>query len=78
MQNFKCLIRLNLIKDNKVTTKDINLAQKVHDSDIRSLKGKSARSKLAPVADNAIEILDELISINEELKLQQIDCQLIV
>ena len=59
VQDFKSLTRLILIKDNKVTTEDDNLAKKVCSPDVRSLKEKSARSKPAPVADNAAEILDE-------------------
>ena len=69
VQDFKSLTRLILIKDNKVTTEDDNLAKKVCSPDVRSLKEKSARSKPAPVADNAIEILDELINANGEFKL---------
>ena len=67
--DFKNLIRMDLVKDNKITTEDINLAEKVYGPDIGSLKGKSARSKPVPVVDNAIEIPDELININKELKL---------
>ena len=37
-QDFKNLIRLNLIKNNKVTTEDVNLAEKVSGSNDRSLK----------------------------------------
>ena len=61
------MIRLNLIKDNEVATKDANLAEKVYSPNAGSLKGKSARSKPVPVTDDIVEILDELININEEL-----------
>ena len=63
------MIRLNLIKDNEVSTEDANLAKKVDSIDARSLEGRSARSKLAPVVDNIVEILDEFLNINEKLKL---------
>ena len=58
MQDFKNLIRLNLIKDNKVKTEDVNLAEEDCGPNVRSLKEKSARPKLVPVADNTAEILD--------------------
>ena len=69
MQDFKSLIKLNLIKDNEVTTEDVNLAEKLCRPNVGSLKDKSTRSKPEPVADNTAEIPDELININEELKL---------
>ena len=77
VQDFKSLIKLNLIKDNEVTTENAILAEKIHSSDVGSLEGKSVRSKPAPITDKTIEILDELININQELK-SQMDCQLIV
>ena len=67
--DFKSLISLNLIKNNKVATEGINLAEKICSPNARSLKGKSARAKLAPVAGNVIENLDKLSNANEELKL---------
>ena len=62
-------MQLNLVKENKVKTEDTNLAKKVHSPDVWSLKGKSARLKLVSVADSIAQILDKLISTNEELKL---------
>ena len=63
------MIRLNLIKDNKVATKDANLAEKVCSLDSGSLKGKSARIKLESIVANILKIPDELMNANKELKL---------
>ena len=57
-----------LIKDNKLTTKNVNLAKKVYNPNARSLR-KSAWLKLVPIADSIIKILGELLNANEELKL---------
>ena len=43
LQDFKSLASLNLIKDRKVITEGINLTEKAHSPDIRSLKEKSAQ-----------------------------------
>ena len=69
LQDFKSFIRLNLIKGNKVTTEDANLAKKVHGPDARSLKEKYLRTKLVPIVDSIVKILDKVININDELKL---------
>ena len=58
---------MNLIKDAKITTKDVNLAQKAFGPDIGSLKGKTTRSKPTPAFSNAIEIPPELLRINEDI-----------
>ena len=52
-------MKLNLIKGVKVTIEDANLVEKICSPNVRSLKGKSMQSKLASVAGNAVEILDE-------------------
>ena len=69
IQDFKNLIKLNLTKDNKVATEDVNLAEIFYHSDIGTLKGESTRSKPVPVADNTVEVPDKLINSNKELKL---------
>ena len=59
-----------MIKDNKATIEETNLADKIYSPDIGSPKGKSIQSKLVPVTGNIAKILDELLNANEELKLR--------
>ena len=63
------MIRLNLIKDNEVTPKDANLAEKVYSPNFGSIKGKSTQLKLVPIAESIAEVLAELENIDEEMKL---------
>ena len=63
------MIRMNLIKNNRVTTKDIVLAEKAFGPDVGELKGKTTRSKPRVAVDNVVEIPPELLSMNEEVKL---------
>ena len=41
--NFKATIRMNLIRNAKITTKDINMAEKAYGPDVGAKKGKTAR-----------------------------------
>eukprot|EP00957_Ditylum_brightwellii_P161374 12287363-Ditylum_brightwellii.AAC.1 len=63
------MIRMNLIRNNEVTTEDINLTVKTYGPDVGHIKGKTTRQKLLPVTSNLIEIPDELIRVNEDIKL---------
>ena len=69
MDDLKAMIRMNLIRNNEVTTEDINLAVKTYGPDVGHIKGKTTRQKPSPVTSNLIEIPDELIRINEDIKL---------
>eukprot|EP00957_Ditylum_brightwellii_P019404 1463888-Ditylum_brightwellii.AAC.1 len=40
VSNLKDMIRMNLIKNNKVSTEDVNLTKKAFGSDISAIKGK--------------------------------------
>ena len=68
-QDFKAMIRMNLIKNNRVTTKDVILAEKAFGPDVGELKGKTTRRKPRVAIDNVVEIPPELLSINEEVTL---------
>ena len=59
--DFKAILRMNIITNNPVTTKDIKIAQQIFGQDIGSLKGKTTRTKPVPVVNNYIEIPEELI-----------------
>ena len=60
---------MNLVKSNKITTGDVNLAEKVCNPSARSLKGKSMQLKSALVTGNITGISDESLNVNKELKL---------
>ena len=68
-EDFKAMLQMNLIRNAKVTTKDINLAQKAFGPDIGSMKGKTTRSKPTPAFRDTIEIPHKLLRINEEIVL---------
>ena len=66
-QDFKAMIRMNLIKNSKVTTADINLAEKAFGPDVGEIKGKTTRSKSKVAESNVIELPPELVSIHEKV-----------
>ena len=57
------MIRMNLIRNNEVTTEDVNLAIKAFGPDVAGIKGKTTRHKPIPVIDNKIEIPEELLEV---------------
>jgi hypothetical protein len=67
--NLKGAIRMNLIRDNPVTTKDVDLAEHIFGPDVGTVKGKTTRRKPLPIIDEHIEIPAELISIHEDVTL---------
>ncbi len=69
MENFKSLLRMNIIKNCPVTVDDINIAEKIFGPDVSSLKGKSTRQKPKPVREDLIEIPKELISQHHNIEL---------
>ena len=69
VEDLKAMIRMNLIKNNEVTTDDVNLATRAFGPDIGAIKGKTTRSKPTPVTSNMIEIPRELVSVQENVTL---------
>jgi hypothetical protein len=61
LNDFKSIIRMNIIGNNPVTTEDINIAEQIFGSDIGALKGKTVRRTPRQVIDDTIEIPHELI-----------------
>ena len=59
--DLKAMIRMNLIKNNNVTTEDVHLATKVYGPDAGAIKGKTTRQKPIPVTSNIIKIPKELL-----------------
>jgi hypothetical protein len=62
------MIQMNLIKNCVVTTEDVNLAIKAYGPDISGIKGKTTRRKPTTVIDNTVEIPEELLEIQQDLK----------
>jgi hypothetical protein len=69
MENFKSLLRMNIIKNCPVTVEDVNIADKMCGPDMSSLKGKSVRQKPKPVRKDLIEIPKELIEQHKDIEL---------
>jgi hypothetical protein len=61
VNDFKHIVKSNQIKNLPITTEDIDIAERIYGPDIGSLKGKTTRSKPAPVVSDYIEIPQELI-----------------
>jgi hypothetical protein len=60
---------MNLIRNNKVTTKDVNLAVKAFGLDVGGIKVKTTRRRPTPVSNNIIEIPDELSEVQRDVVL---------
>jgi hypothetical protein len=58
----KAIIWMNAIKNNPVTTEDVNIADKIFGPDVAALKGKTTRRAPIPVIEDHIEIPRELIT----------------
>ena len=69
VDGLKAIIRMNIIRNNIVTTADVNLATKVFGLDIGSIKGKTTRIKPTPVVRNIVEIPDVLLELQKDLTL---------
>ncbi len=67
--NLKGVIRMNMIRDNPVTTKDVDLAEQVFGPDIGTIKGKTTRRKPIPVSDHHIKIPEEMVSLHQHVTL---------
>jgi hypothetical protein len=69
VDDLKTMIRMNLIKNNVVTTDDVNLATKAYGPDVGAIKCKTTRGKPTPVTSNIVEIPDELLEVQQDLTL---------
>jgi hypothetical protein len=59
---------MNLIKNNMVTMDNVNLATSAYGPDVSGIKGKTMRTKPTIVESNIVEIPDELLEIQQDLK----------
>jgi hypothetical protein len=62
VNDMKEIIWMNAIKNNPVTTEDVNIAEKIFGPDLATLKGKMTRCAPVPVIEDRIEIPRELIT----------------
>ena len=69
VDDLKAMIRMNLIRNNEVTTEDVKLAIKAFGPDVAGIKGKTTRRKPIPVIDNKIEIPEELLEVQRDVVL---------
>jgi len=67
LEDLKAVIRMNLIRNNPVTTKEIILAEKVYGPDVGTKKGKGTRRRPNQVVDASIELPDELMDLQKEV-----------
>ena len=69
VQNFKHLLRQNIIQNCPVTAEDVDNAEKIFGPDIRAMKGKTTRKKPTPVKKDEVAIPKELLDKNSKLTL---------
>jgi hypothetical protein len=69
IDDLKAIIRMNMIRNNEVTTDDVNLAMKVYGPDVAGIKGRTTRNRPRPVINNTIEIPDELLEVQKDVVL---------
>jgi hypothetical protein len=67
VENFKHILRQNIIKNCPVTPEDVNIAEKIFGGEIGTLKGKSTRRRPTPVKDDLVEIPPELLEQHQDL-----------
>ena len=67
VEYLKATICMNIIKNNVVTTDDVNLGTKSYGPDVRGIKGKTTRSRPMPVVSNIAETSDELMEVQQDL-----------
>jgi hypothetical protein len=67
VDDLKAMIQLNIIRDNIVTTEDVNLAVQAFGPDVNDIKGKTTRSCPKQVMSNIVEIPDELLEAQKDV-----------
>jgi hypothetical protein len=61
---------MNAIKNNPVTTEDVNIAEKIFGPDVATLKGKTTHHAPIPIIEDRIEIPREFCPLMDPLALK--------
>ena len=67
--DMKAAIAMNAIADLPITTKDIDLAEKIFGPDLGTLKGKTTRRRPLPLVQDHISIPPELYERRDSVEL---------
>jgi hypothetical protein len=67
VENFKHILRQNIIKNCPVTVEDVNNAERIFGPDIGALKGKTTLKQPIRVKDDLVEIPRELVEKNQKV-----------
>ena len=62
-------MRMNLMRDNELTTEYITLTEKTFEPDVGGIKGMTTRSKSLPMQSQVIDIPRELLSLQKEVEM---------
>ena len=68
-KDLKIAIRTNAIRNNPVTTEDVDLAEMIFGKDLGTIKGKTTRSRPMPVVSDQVAVPDELYDRHNEVTL---------
>ena len=66
--DFKAVIRMNLMRDDEVTTDEVSLAEKTFGPEISGLKGNNVRSRTFPMKNQVMDVPRELLSLYEKIE----------
>ena len=69
LDNFKHYLRQNIIKNNPITTDDVNRAEKIFRHEVGHLKGSTTRKTPRVIKEDPIEIPRELIHQHNDFRL---------
>ena len=68
-KDLNTVIRINLIKNSKIISEDMDLVEKAFGSDISSLKGETTRKRLIPMSSSVTDIPTKLLRVNEKVEI---------
>ncbi len=69
MENFKALLKMNIIKNCLITIEDVKIAEDIYGPDMSMLKGKSTRMRPNVVKNDCIKVPEEICMRNQQLEL---------
>jgi hypothetical protein len=67
MMDFKWVIHINQSKECPLFIQDIDVAMKMWGNNIATLKGKTTRIKMQPVARDYVKVPKELLKLHKEV-----------